>query len=258
MGKSKKQSHKPKSEDTNQEKLYLLHMDLCGPMRVASINGKKYIRVIMDDYSWFTWVKFLASKDEAPDFTIKFLKMIQVRLNATVRNIHIDNGTEFVNQTLCSYYESIDFEESLKTPHFHDDPLHEYLHEALTSQGSSSNYSKDTGMSLTAYSDADHAGCQDTKHSTSGSAQFLGNKLVSWSSKKQKSTAISSTEAEYIALSGCCAQILWMHSQLTDYGFQFDKIPLYCDNKSAISLCCNSVQHSRAKHIDVRYYFIKE
>ncbi|GKC68890.1 putative RNA-directed DNA polymerase [Tanacetum coccineum] len=119
-------------------------------------------------------------------------------------------------------------------------------------------YSKDTGMSLTAYSDADHAGCQDTKHSTSGSAQFLGNKLVSWSSKKQKSTAISSTEAEYIALSGCCAQILWMHSQLTDYGFQFDKIPLYCDNKSAISLCCNSVQHSRAKHIDVRYYFIKE
>ncbi|GJS71697.1 retrovirus-related pol polyprotein from transposon TNT 1-94 [Tanacetum coccineum] len=77
MGKSKKQSHKPKSEDTNQEKLYLLHMDLCGPMRVASVNGKKYILVIVDDYSWFTWVKFLASKDEAPDFIIKFLKMIQ-------------------------------------------------------------------------------------------------------------------------------------------------------------------------------------
>ncbi|GJV54833.1 retrovirus-related pol polyprotein from transposon TNT 1-94, partial [Tanacetum coccineum] len=71
-------------------------------------------------------------------------------------------------------------------------------------------YSKDTDMSLTAYSDADHAGCQDTRRSTSGSAQFLGDKLVSWSSKKQKSTAISSTEAEYIALSGCCAQILWI------------------------------------------------
>ncbi|GJV56394.1 retrovirus-related pol polyprotein from transposon TNT 1-94 [Tanacetum coccineum] len=77
MGKSKKQSHIPKSEDTNQEKLYLLHMDLSGPMCVASINGKKYILVIVDDYSWFTWVKFLASKDEAPDFIIKFLKMIQ-------------------------------------------------------------------------------------------------------------------------------------------------------------------------------------
>ncbi|GKA66985.1 retrovirus-related pol polyprotein from transposon TNT 1-94 [Tanacetum coccineum] len=107
MGKSKKQSHKPKSEDTNQEKLYLLHMDLCGPMRVASINGKKYILVIVDDYSRFTWVKFLASKDEAPDFIIKFLKMIQVRLNTPVRNIRTDNGTEFVNQTLRSYYESV-------------------------------------------------------------------------------------------------------------------------------------------------------
>ncbi|GJR65483.1 retrovirus-related pol polyprotein from transposon TNT 1-94 [Tanacetum coccineum] len=118
-------------------------------------------------------------------------------------------------------------------------------------------YLKDIGMSLTAYADANHAGCQDTRRSTSGSAQFLGDKLVSWSSKKQKCTAISSTEAEYVALSGCCAQILWMRSQLTNYGFQFNKIPLYCDNKSAIALCCNNVQHSRAKHIDVRYHFIK-
>ncbi|GKE27624.1 retrovirus-related pol polyprotein from transposon TNT 1-94 [Tanacetum coccineum] len=78
MGKSKKQSHKPKFEDSNQEKLYLLHMDFCGPMRVASVNGKRYILVIMDDYSRFTWVKFLASKDEALDFIIKFLKMIQI------------------------------------------------------------------------------------------------------------------------------------------------------------------------------------
>nr|GEY31579.1 hypothetical protein [Tanacetum cinerariifolium] len=119
-------------------------------------------------------------------------------------------------------------------------------------------YSKDTDMSLTAYADVDHAGCQDTRHSTSGSAQFLGDKLVSWSSKKQKYIGISSTKAEYIALSRCCAQILWMRSQLKDYGFQFNNIPLYCDNKSEIALCCNSVQHLRAKHIDVRYYFMKE
>ncbi|GJT23782.1 retrovirus-related pol polyprotein from transposon TNT 1-94 [Tanacetum coccineum] len=98
-------------------------------------------------------------------------------------------------------------------------------------------YSKDTDMSLTTYADADHAGCHDTRRSTSGSAQFLGDKLVSWSSKKQKSIAISSIEAEYIAYLG---------------------IPLYCDNKSAIALCCNNVQHSRAKYIDIRYYFIKE
>ncbi|GKD60065.1 retrovirus-related pol polyprotein from transposon TNT 1-94 [Tanacetum coccineum] len=88
MGKSKKKSHKPKSEDTNQEKLYLLHMDLCGPMRVAS-------------------VKFLRSKDEALDFIIKFLKMIQVRLKVPVRRIRTDNGTEFVNQTLREYYEKV-------------------------------------------------------------------------------------------------------------------------------------------------------
>nr|GFC07066.1 retrovirus-related Pol polyprotein from transposon TNT 1-94 [Tanacetum cinerariifolium] len=107
MGKSAKKTHKPKSEDTNQEKLYLLHMDLCGPMRVESINGKKYILVIVDDYSRFTWVKFLRSKDETPTFIIKFLKMIQVQLNVRVRRIRTDNGTEFVNQTLRDYYEEV-------------------------------------------------------------------------------------------------------------------------------------------------------
>ncbi|GJT58902.1 putative ribonuclease H-like domain-containing protein [Tanacetum coccineum] len=107
LGKSKKSSHQPKAEDTNQEKLYLLHMDLCGPMRVESINGKKYILVIVDDYSRFTWVKFLRSKDEAPDAIIKCIKNIQVRLNATVRNVRTDNGTEFVNQTLRDFYENV-------------------------------------------------------------------------------------------------------------------------------------------------------
>ncbi|GJZ63395.1 uncharacterized mitochondrial protein-like protein [Tanacetum coccineum] len=119
-------------------------------------------------------------------------------------------------------------------------------------------YPKDSGFELKAFADADYAGCHDTRRSTSGSAQFLGHRLVSWSSKKQKSTAISTTEAEYIALSGCCAQILWMRSQLRDYGFAFNKIPMYCDNQSAIALCCNSVQHSRSKHIDIRHHFIKE
>ncbi|GJV23536.1 integrase, catalytic region, zinc finger, CCHC-type containing protein [Tanacetum coccineum] len=83
-------------------------------------------------------------------------------------------------------------------------------------------------------------------------------RIVSWSSKRQKSAMISSTKAEYITLSGCCAQVLWMRSQLTNYGLGFNKIPMYCDNKSAIALCCNNVQHSRSKHIDIRFYFIKE
>ncbi|GKA88038.1 hypothetical protein Tco_0809802 [Tanacetum coccineum] len=84
-------------------------------------------------------------------------------------------------------------------------------------------YPKDNAMSLTAYADADHAGCQDSRRSTSGSAQFLGDRLVSWSSKMQRSTSISTTEAEYIAMSGCCAQILWI-----------------------------------SKHIDIRHHFIRE
>nr|GEZ52784.1 retrovirus-related Pol polyprotein from transposon TNT 1-94 [Tanacetum cinerariifolium] len=83
-------------------------------------------------------------------------------------------------------------------------------------------------------------------------------KLISWSLKWHKSAAISSTEAEYIALSGCCAQILWMRSQLLDYGLGFNKIPMYCDNKSAIALCYNNVQHFRFKHSNIRYHFIKE
>nr|GFD14443.1 uncharacterized mitochondrial protein AtMg00810-like [Tanacetum cinerariifolium] len=87
-------------------------------------------------------------------------------------------------------------------------------------------YSKDSSVALTAFADADHAGSQDTRRSTSGSVQFLGEWLISWSSKRQKRAAISSTEAEYIALSGCRAQILWMRSQLSDYGLAFNKIPI--------------------------------
>ncbi|GJU22654.1 retrovirus-related pol polyprotein from transposon TNT 1-94 [Tanacetum coccineum] len=658
---NKKKPHKPKSEDTNQEKLYVLHMYLCGPMRVASVNGKKYILVIVDDYSRFTWVKCLRSKDEAPYFIIKFLKMIQVRLKVPIRRIRIDNGTEFVNQTLSEYYEKVGishetsvacslqqnsvverrnhtlieaaytmliyakaplflwaeavatasfdeltamasehsssgpalhemtpaiislglvpnpppstpfvppsrtdwdilfqplFDELLAPPpsvdhptpkviapiaevvalepaastdspsltivdqdtpspnveHMHNDPffgipipenhfeassssdviptvvhtaapypehitkwtkdhpldniiamqeeLNEFEHlevwelvphpdkarlvargyrqeeeidfeesfapvarldairifiayaahmnmivyqmdvkraflndilreevyvsqpdgfvdqdnpnhvyklkkalyglkqaphacpkgifinqskyalESLRKYGMESSdpmdtpmvkkskldedtqgkavdpthyrgmigtlmyltasrpnltfvvcmyvryqakptekhlhavkriykylrgivnrgllYPKDSFITLTAYAHTDHAGFQDTRRSTSGSMQLLGDRLISWSSKRQKSAVISSMEAEYIALSSCCAQVLWMRSQLTDYGLGFNKIPMYCDNKNAIALCCNNVQHSRSKHIDIRFHFIKE
>nr|GEX90643.1 retrovirus-related Pol polyprotein from transposon TNT 1-94 [Tanacetum cinerariifolium] len=111
---------------------------------------------------------------------------------------------------------------------------------------------------LTGFSDADYAGCKDTFKSTSSGAQFLGEKLVSWSLKKQDCTALSTVEAEYVSLSACCAQVLWMQTQLTDYDFHFKKIPIYCDSKSAIAKSCNPVQHSRTKHIAIRYHFIKE
>nr|GEV28825.1 hypothetical protein [Tanacetum cinerariifolium] len=557
MGKSTKKSHKPKSEDTNQEKLYLLHMDLYGPMRVESVNGKKYILVIVDNYSRFTWVKFLRSMDEAQDFIIKFLKMIQVRLKVPVRRIRTDNRTKFVNQTLREYYKEVGishetsvarspqqdgvverrnrtlieaartmliyaqapfflwaernlgpelnemtlatissglvqksssstpyvppsrndwdlvfqliFDELLNPPpsvdnqaaevialiinvippvqadltgspssttvdqdapspskthtttetqssvipqdveednldievaHIGNDPLIGVPILKVTSAQSSSTeelneferlevwelvprpdkvmvitlkwiynvkldelggilknkarlvtrgYRQEEGIdfkesfapvarleairiflayaahknmkygfescdpvdtpmvekskldedkkgkavdqshyrgmigtllyltasrldlqfaicmcaryqarptekpdsvALTAFVDADHAGCQDTRSSTSGSVQFLGERLISWSSKRQKSAAISNTEAEYIALSRCCAQILWMRSQLLDYGLGFNKILMYNDNESAIALCYEAlVPHAQRLRI---------
>ncbi|GJX82146.1 retrovirus-related pol polyprotein from transposon TNT 1-94 [Tanacetum coccineum] len=119
-------------------------------------------------------------------------------------------------------------------------------------------YLKDSGFELTAFSDVDHAGCLDPRKSTSGGIQFLGDKLVSWMSKKQDCTAMSSAEAEYMALSVSCAQVMWMMTHLKDYGFNYNKIPLYCDSRSAIAISCNPVQHSCTKHIHTRYHFIKE
>nr|GEY92526.1 integrase, catalytic region, zinc finger, CCHC-type, peptidase aspartic, catalytic [Tanacetum cinerariifolium] len=333
-GKCKKHTHKPKAEDTNLKVLHTLHMDLCGPMRLETINRKKYILVIVYDYSRFTWVKFLRSKDETPEFVIKFLKQIQADLNKIVRYIRTDNVTVLVNSAgthssstidqdapspshspsssalqsssllqgvaaessimednpfapidnslrklsrpdcvmiialkwiykikLDKYgdvlknkarlvakgyqqEEGIDFEKSFASVArieairifitnaasknmiiYKMDVKTAFLNGELKEEVYEPWYPKDTAMALTAV-DADHAGCQDIQRSTSGSAQFLGDKLVSWSLKKQKSTVISTTEAEYIAMSGCCTQILWMRSQLTDYGFAFNKIPL--------------------------------
>ncbi|GKA88170.1 retrovirus-related pol polyprotein from transposon TNT 1-94 [Tanacetum coccineum] len=107
LGKSRKATHKPKTINTIMEVLHTRHMDICGPLRVQSINGKKYILVIVDDYSRFTWVKFLRSKDETPAFVINLLKQLQVGLNKTVRFVRTDNGTEFVNKDLSDYYESV-------------------------------------------------------------------------------------------------------------------------------------------------------
>nr|GEZ84884.1 hypothetical protein [Tanacetum cinerariifolium] len=116
----------------------------------------------------------------------------------------------------------------------------------------------DFGFELTGFSDADYLGCKDILKSTFDGAQFLGEKLVSWSSKKQDCKTLSPTKLEYVSLSACCAQVLWMRTQLTDYGYYFNKIPIYCDLKSTIAISYNLVQHSKMKHLAVRYHFIKE
>ncbi|GJX35241.1 retrovirus-related pol polyprotein from transposon TNT 1-94 [Tanacetum coccineum] len=365
-----------------------------------SINGKNYILVIVDDYSRFTWDKFLRSKDETPEFIIKLLKQVQVRLNATVRNIRKDNGPELQPMTHGSISSGLVQNPSSSTPYVppkkkDQDTLFQPMFDEYF-QPSPSVVSRmplaialipadTTGTPSSTIIDQDaptashpniHSKCRSQKDDSlpngcqdcilewcamgkglcqstggvcrSGSSQprkfskgavdptlftrkegkdillvqiyvddiifastdpelcdtfanimsskfkmsmmygmessdpvdapmvertklgedpqgipidpncYRRDKLVSWSSKKQKSTAISTTKAEYISLSGCCAQILCLRSQLTDYGLVFNKIPLYCDNKSAIALCCTNVQHSRSKHIDVIYHLIKE
>ncbi|GJR28192.1 retrovirus-related pol polyprotein from transposon TNT 1-94 [Tanacetum coccineum] len=115
-----------------------------------------------------------------------------------------------------------------------------------------------TSYGQTLQRDADHVGCKDDCKSTSRGLQFLGENLVSWSPKKQDCTAMSTAEAEYVSLSACCAQVIWMRTQLLDYGYKSNRIMMYCDSKSAIAISCNPVQHSKIKHIDIRYHFIKE
>ncbi|GJU83857.1 retrovirus-related pol polyprotein from transposon TNT 1-94 [Tanacetum coccineum] len=119
-------------------------------------------------------------------------------------------------------------------------------------------YLKCSGFDLKGYSDSDYAGCNMDRKSTSGACQILGGKLVCWSAKKQQSVAMSSAEAEYVAAVGCCASILWMKSQLSDYDIHYKMVPIFCDNTSAIAISNNPVLHSRTKHIDIRYHFIRD
>nr|GEX35937.1 retrovirus-related Pol polyprotein from transposon TNT 1-94 [Tanacetum cinerariifolium] len=307
MGKSKKQSHKPKSEDTNQEKLYLLHMDLCGHMRVTSVNGKKYILVIVDDYSRFIWlheithatpssglipnppssapfvppsrhqwdlvfqpvfdelysppasVASLVPVEEAPapvestglpssttvDQDAPSPSTSQTTPQSQSQSILLSAKEESHNleaRLVARGYgqeEGIDFKESF-APVARQEVIRIFL--AFAAHMNMIVYQMDVGttflngilreevydsaIALTAFADADHTGCQDTRRSTSGmfvdadhadcqdtkrstsrSIQMLGGRLVIWSSNRQKSAAICSMEAEYIALSGCCAQV---------------------------------------------------
>ncbi|KAJ9561626.1 hypothetical protein OSB04_006786 [Centaurea solstitialis] len=119
-------------------------------------------------------------------------------------------------------------------------------------------YPKDSSFELISFTDSDYGGCKLDRKSTSGSCQFLGDKLVSWTSKKQNCVSTSTAEAEYVAAASCCSQVLWMKTQLLDYGYKLKRVPIYCDSESAIAITSNPVQHSKTKHIDIRYHFIKD
>ena len=108
------------------------------------------------------------------------------------------------------------------------------------------------------YSDSDWAGDCVERKSTSRGCQLLGRSLVSWSSKRQNCVSLSTTEAEYVAAASCCAQFLWMRQTLKDYGVTCDKVPLLCDNESAIRISYNSVQHSKTNHIEICHHFFRD
>jgi hypothetical protein len=118
-------------------------------------------------------------------------------------------------------------------------------------------YPKGSAFNLLGYSNSDYVGCKVDRKSTSGTLQFIGRSLVSWSSKKQNSIALSTTEAEYVVVGACCAQLLWMSLTLRDFGCKFSKVPLLCDNGSAIKLA-NNLVNSRTKHIDIRHHFLRD
>ena len=119
-------------------------------------------------------------------------------------------------------------------------------------------YPKSENFDLIAYSDADYGGCKIDRKSTSGICHFLGRSLVSWGSKKQSTVDLSSTEAEYVAASSCCTQVLWIKHQLEDFGIMLSEVPIKCDNTSTIALSKNPVFHARTKHIDIKHHFLRD
>ncbi|KAK2403095.1 putative mitochondrial protein [Trifolium repens] len=119
-------------------------------------------------------------------------------------------------------------------------------------------YSKGNDCSLVGYSDSDFASCKLDRKSTSGTCHLFCNSLVSWHSKKQVSVALSTAEAEYVAAGSCCSQILWLKQQLLDYDLKLQRVPILCDNTSAINLTKNPVLHSRTKHIEIRHHFLRD
>ncbi|KAI3664284.1 hypothetical protein L6452_44769 [Arctium lappa] len=119
-------------------------------------------------------------------------------------------------------------------------------------------YHHDSPFDLLAYSDSDLGGANLDRKSTSGGCQFLGARIVSWQCKKQTTVSTSTTETKYIAAASCCLQVLWIQNQMLDYGVTFLHTPIFIDNNSAISIVNNQVKHSKTKHIEIRYHFIRD
>ncbi|GJZ32149.1 retrovirus-related pol polyprotein from transposon TNT 1-94 [Tanacetum coccineum] len=395
LAKAKRSTFKTKAVPSSKGWLNLLHMDLCGPIRIESINGKKYILLIVDDYSQYTWTLFLRTKDETPEVLKEkpevlkdFLKDDSMNtLQIPAKGYAQEEGIDFVEsfapvarleaiRLFVAYaaHKSFPIYQMDMKMAFLNGPLKEEVYVAqpdgfvdldhpkivyrlrkalyglkqasrawydelsnfLMSKGFTKGtidptlymirYGEDillvqiyvddiifrtsdppipmsisTPLATKPKLDADFSRNpvdQTNYRSMIGSLMYLTSSrpdlvqavcycaryqarptekhlkkvkrtfrylkgtinmgLCQLMSKKQDSTAMASAEAEYVALSVSCAQVIWMRTPLKDYGFKYNKIPLYCDSQSAIAISCNPVQHSRTKHIKVCYHFIKE
>nr|GEZ71484.1 putative ribonuclease H-like domain-containing protein [Tanacetum cinerariifolium] len=192
QGKIKRASHPPKPVPNSRQRLYLLHMDLCGPMRIASINEKRYVLVIVDDYSLYTSVHFLRSKDEAPEALYGLKQAPRAwydELSTFLLQNHFFKGTIDLTLFIRCFHDDILVAKPTKKHLKEVKRIFCYLRGTVNT---GLWYSNDSGFELIEFSDADYTGCKDIFKSTFGGAQFLGEKLVSWSSKKQDSTALHS------------------------------------------------------------------
>nr|GEY71342.1 copia protein [Tanacetum cinerariifolium] len=318
--------------------LYLLYMDLCGSMCVKSINGKRYVLVVVDDYSRYMWVFFLLSKDKASEVIISFIKKTQVNLQLQVHRVRTDNSTEFKNKNLANFIDelkakwdigvfvgyskesaafrvynkrtrnihesvNVNFDEisEMASKQFSLEPgevFHE-VSESFQEESSSSSLNDDVQqiseevMVLSTNTQSVLNKSVSNVHEASTSHNVFNKRLEdayfdastmfhdpskevyvgqppgfvskqypdhvyaldkalyglkqaprAWYdilSKFLIDSGFQKAESEYVVVSGCCAQVLWMCSQLTDYNFFYDKVPIYCDTKSAIAISCNPI-----------------
>nr|CAH66640.1 OSIGBa0140A01.8 [Oryza sativa] len=286
-GKQVGNPHPIKNIMTTTRPFELLHMDLFRPVAYISIGDNKYGFVIVDDFSRFTWVYFLHDKSEAQDVFKHFAKQAQNLYDLTIKRwesstsspppmillkrfemsmmgeltfflgLQVKQAQEdtFISQT--KYVKDILKKFGMEDAKPIKTPMPTNGHLDLDDNGKCVDQ-KGCDFKLLGYSDSDYAGCKVDRKSTTGTCQFLGRSLVSWSFKKQNSITLSTAETEYVAAGSCCAQLLWMKQTLKVFGYNFTKIPLLCDNESAIKIDNNPVQHSRTKHIDIRHHFLRD
>nr|GEY49885.1 Gag-Pol polyprotein [Tanacetum cinerariifolium] len=287
QGKIHQKHHKSKTAFVSNKPLYLLHIDLCGSMHVESVNGKRYVLVVVDDYSWYTWIMKSSTTNVKISINDKVFHEVSESFQAESTSSSLNDDVQQSPEELILPQTSTQSNSNNMIPSV-DEANHVYAldkalyglkqapwawYDVLSQFLIDSSFQKVPTLMVEqaklkldlVEKPADHTDYQ----SIIGSLTYVTlsrpdimfatcDKLVCWSSKKQNCVSISKAESEYVAVSSCCAQVLWMRTQLTDYGFFYDKVPIYGDSKNAIAISCNPVQHTHTKHIDVRYYFIKD